>query len=443
MRRMCECENSQCPFHVGKECDIPAVAKVHWHGFLTSLCQQCLDMAAQTGAGNLEILNPITASSLPLFPEKPLYRVEKNRDTFGMGEPQRVSGWVGVTPSGGRISGVFASPEDVRAEILKRFGDVEVEMPARALRARLLKKGAKTGNETFDRVWNDFHGKMAEPENEEREFHDMLLEEPGKHQLLISLGKLNYMVENEGLDGWVAEGYAGATGDLLLKKLPAHTHTYPLLSKLHELLKEVLTAYSEFGVKSFADLEHFMAVGPNRNTLWDWFKRRHKHLFRFRGRVNEPYDLEAISGKWGHIRLDDEPLTAELVEKYESELDETEAQLDVLPDKDTKFTKAKREDLLEYEAELDSVLEALHYRMSLQTAWKEFKTGGWVAAAEKKLSELTEQYRERVTLTTLVGEAAELFDATPDEVFPIEQEGEEKAQYEEEKELPKAAGLVQ
>jgi hypothetical protein len=346
-------------------------------------------MAVQTGAGSLEILNPIvarTASRLPVL-----------------------------------IS--FEVPRD----------------------ARLFKRGAATGNETFDRVWSDFHDKLSAPENEDREFPDVLRDHDAKHQLLVAIGKLNYMMEVGGFEDWIAEGFAASTGDLMLKKLPHHNHLYPLLSDLHYMLTQILDAYAPYGIATFEDLERLLTSGPSRLTLWNWFRDRYKNMFRFRGRVNEPYDLESISGKWGHIRLDDEPLTDELVEKYEAELSETEAELTLLSpstdEKEGKIVARKRADLLEIQAEFDSVLEALHYRMGLQKAWNEFKTGGWATPADDVLGALDTQYAETFTLRTLVDEAAELFNATPDDVYPIEQEGEDIAQDVEEKELPKAASL--
>ena len=41
---------------------------------------------------------------------------------------------------------------------------------------------------------------------------------------------------------------------------------------------------------------------------------------------------------------------------------------------------------------------------------------------------ITPFHHELITLNTLVTEASELFNATPDEVYPIEQAGEEQAQ---------------
>jgi len=317
-------------------------------------------------------------------------------------------------------------------------GDLEILHPITTRTARLFKKGAPTGNETFDRVWSDFHGKMGAPENENREFHEVLAEHDGKHQVLVSLGKLNYMMNVGGFDDWIGEGYAASTGDMLVKKLPAHTHVYPLLSKLRDMLKAILEAYSEFGIQSFAQLDHLLYVGVSRATLWNWFRVKHKKMFRFRGRVTEPHDLEVVSGKWGHTRLDEEPLTDDLVEHYEAELAETEAELAVIPEGKPSKT---RNHLLEMQAELDSLLEALHYRFTLQKAWKEFKTGGWGASADKVINTLNARYRETFTLDALVDEASEWFDATPDEVYPIEWEGEEIAQDVQEEELPKAASL--
>jgi len=293
--------------------------------------------------------------------------------------------------------------------------------------ARLLKKGAVTGNETFDRVWSDFHGKMADPENEDREFHEVLGEHEGKKQVLIALGKLHYMMSVGGFDEWIGEGYAASTGDMLVKKLPHHNMAYPLMSKLRDMLVEILDAYDNYGAKSFKDVERLLLNGINRNTLWAWFKVKKKNMFRFRGRVTEPYDLEYISGKWGHIRLDEDTLTPELVEQYESELAETEAELSALP-AERKASSKTRNHLLSMQAELDAVLEALHYRMGLQKAWKDFKGGGWASIADKVLATLNTQYHDTFTLATLVDEAAEFFDATPDDVGTIEQQGEELAE---------------
>jgi len=362
---MCKCENMRCPFHANRDCTLPAAAKIRWHGILTAMCQQCLDMAVQTNAGGLQILGPI--------------------------------------------------------------------------KARLTIKGAGTGNETFDRIWSDFHGKLSE--DEEGDFANVLSQHEGKKQVVVALGKLNYMLSSGGFDEWIAEGYAAATGDMLVKKLPVHNHLYPLLSKLRDMLVEILDAYDNYGAKSFADVEQLFTIGISRNTLWAWFRVKKKNMFRFRGRVTSPSDLETISGKWGHIRLDDEALTPELVEKYEAELAETEEELKSLPN-DGKASKKTREHLLDIEAELDSVLEALHYRMELQKAWNEFKKGGWASIADKVLDNLSARYQMEFTLNSLVKEAAELFNATPDEVYPIEQKGEEIAQDTEEEELPKAASLV-
>ena len=294
------------------------------------------------------------------------------------------------------------------------------------IKARLTIKGAGTGNQTFDRIWSDFHEKMSRPENEDREFHEVLGEHEGKKQVVVALGKLNYLVSGGGFDEWIAEGYAASTGDLLVKKLPHHDHLYPLLSKLRDMLQEILDAYDNYGAKSFADIENLHTIGISRNTLWAWFRLKKKNMFRFRGRVTEPYDLEYISGKWGHIRLDDEALTPELVKQYESELAETEDEIAALKP-EGKAAKT-RNHLLGVEAELDSVLEALHYRMELQKAWNEFKKGGWASTADKVLDTLSSRYHMEFTLKDLVNEAAELFNATPDDVYPIEQKGEELAE---------------
>ena len=380
MRQMCKCENVRCPFHMGRQCDLPAAAKLRWQGALTGMCQQCLKMATQTHPQHIDAIEPITAAAQS-----------------------------GPSP---KIPAYY-----------------ETHMPRTA---RLLKKGAATGNETFDRIWSDFHGKLSAPENEDREFHEVFGDHDSKHQLIVALGKLNYMMEEgNGFEDWIAEGYAASTGDLLLKKLPAHTHVYPLLSKLHSMIEELLETYADFGVTSFVDLERLLTSGPSRDTLWAWFKAKKKGMFRFRGRVTEPYDLESISGKWGSFRLDDEPLTQALVDGYEAELAETEAELVKLPVdgvEEGKTIKAKRADLLELQAELDSMLEALHYRMTLQKAWKEFKADGWASPADEVLNALNARYHELITLNTLVTEASELFNATPDEVYPIEQAGEEQAQ---------------
>ena len=212
MTTMCECENQACPFHVGRGCDIPSAAKVRWHGVLTTMCQQCLDMAVQTGAGQLEILKPIVAAQSRLFDDLPSMRVNKAYDTYGASsdERPRLLGWRGYDSSGGPSTGVFLTPEKVRDEIMKRYPGVYVSMPRTA---RLFKKGAATGNETFDRVWSDFHGKMGAPENEDREFGDIWGEHDHKRQLLIALGKLNYMMEEgDGFEDWVGSGYAGRDG---------------------------------------------------------------------------------------------------------------------------------------------------------------------------------------------------------------------------------------
>ena len=431
-RQMCECENSRCPFHTERSCDLPSVAKIRWHGFLTTMCQQCLDIAVQTDTGNLEIVHPITAAvQQTLFPRAPEFTIIKNYNVHGDGGNQRYTGWRISNPVGAILSGVFDTPEAARVETLKIYPDAYVKMPRTA---RLLKKGAVTGNETFDRVWSDFHGKLSAPENEDREFHEVLGDHDSKHQLMIALGKLNYMMdESGGFKDWIAEGYAASTGDLLLKRLPSHTHVYPLLSKLHGMLKEVIEAYAEFGIVSFGGLERLFSAGPNRRTLWDWFKNANKRMFRFRGRVTEPYDLEYISGKWGHVRLDDGAITQDLLDKYEAELAEVEGELAAFPavpeeKQEGKASARKRTELLEYQAELDSLLEALHYRMGLQMAWNDFKAGGWDSTATMALEALDANYHGSITLHSLVEEAAELFNATPDEVYSVERIGEEEAQ---------------
>jgi hypothetical protein len=432
MRQMCMCENARCPFHVGAVCDLPAAAKIRWHGILTGMCQQCLDMAAQTNAGNLEILGPVTAAEYApkgqqrLFEEPPVYTIIKNYDTWGSGTHEPHEGFRIVKPGGGILMNTYPTVEAARIEALKRFpgATIDVDLP-RGHHARLLKKGAVTGNETFDRIWSDFHGKLSE--DEEDDFEGVLSRHEGKKQIVVALGKLNYMMGVGGFGEWIAEGYAAWTGDMLVKKLPHHDHLYPLLSKIHDMLQEILDAYDNYGAKSFVDVERLLTHGISRNTLWDWFKAKKKDMFRFRGRVTEPYDLEYISGKWGHTRLDDEALTPDLVEKYEAELNETETELAALPP-DGKASAKTRQHLQDMVAELDSLLEALHYRMDLQTAWKEFKKGGWHAHADKVLDTLTSRYETDFTLSGVVTEAADLFNATPDEVEVIEQKGEDIAE---------------
>lgn len=289
------------------------------------------------------------------------------------------------------------------------------------IRAKLLQKSAATGNDTFDRVWSDFHGKM---DSDDREFSDVLGEHDAKHQLMIALGKLNYMMtECDGFEDWIAEGYAGTTGDLLLKKLPSHNHEYTVLSEVHGLLREILDAYKDYGVTTYTQLERLLTSGPSRSTLWNWFKTQNKNMFRFRGRVTEPSDLETISGRWGRIRLDDQTLDQELVTQYEQELADAEATL-----KDGNMPTKEAKKLLDQQAELDSVLEALHYRMTLQKAWNEFRDGGWVSPADDVLNTLNEQYDTLINLDKLVAEAAKLFNETPDEIRSVEYMGEQQAQ---------------
>lgn len=361
MRKMCLCENALCPFHVGRDCDNPAMAKVIWHGFTIYMCKQCFAVAANADPANIKFIEEVKVS-------------------------------------------------------------------------KLLQKNAQgTGNETFDRVWSDFHGKLADPKNEGRSFHEMLQEHPVKHQLLVSLGKLNYMLENGGFERWIEEGYAFDTGDLLLAKLPSHTHAYPVLSKLRDLLEEVLDSYGEFGVKTYEDLERLLTgrhrghgmrwAGPSRDSLWSWFKHDHKDKFHFRGGVTEPSDLETISGKWGDIHLEDESVSQDLLDKYTAELGEVEDELLGITG-EGKTQVHEREELMQYQADLDATIEAINYRLDLQTMWKEFVSGGWSSVAEQELDELTGDYYEVITMPSLVTEAAELFDATPDEVKPVIEEGE-------------------
>lgn len=379
MRQMCMCENAACPFHQGRDCDNPAEAKILWHGYKTGMCSHCLEVATKSDPANLQVLSPIVV-------------------------------------------------------------------------AKLLRKNAQgTGNETFDRVWDDFHAAAKDPNNEGRSFHDMLEEQPAKHRLLIAIGKLNYMLENGGFERWIEEGYAYDTGDLLLAKLPTHDHAYPVLSKLHDLLGEVIDAYSEFGVKSYKDLERLLTgrhrygplrwSGPNRDTLWGWFKQEFKDKFRFRGGVTEPHDLEEISGKWGEIRLENEPVNQDLLDRYTAESTELEEELGAFPDlgKANKRQAAEREELMAHQADLDAITEAISYRLELQTEWKAFVAGGWAKDSEVELDELTGDYYEMVTLPTLVGESADLFNATPDEVGPVVHEGEFLAEEQETEELPQAA----
>src|SRR5271163_789363 len=169
MRQMCMCENGVCPYHQNRDCSLPATAKVRWHGILTAMCQQCLDMAVQTNAGNLQIIGPITAATQPrLFEEPPVVRVIKNYDTFGGGGAPRPNAFPGfriVSPTGGILGTTYNTIEEAKTEAYKRFpgAHVEVDLP-RGHRARLLMKGAGTGNKTFDRIWSDFHGKLSEDE---------------------------------------------------------------------------------------------------------------------------------------------------------------------------------------------------------------------------------------------------------------------------------------
>jgi hypothetical protein len=321
----------------------------------------------------------------------------------------------GVESDGERWKRLFGS--DGRASFLKK----------RPLTSHI---AAATGVDVFDRTWNDFHGTMSAPENEGRTFHDVLKKHTIKDQVLVALGKLNYMIDNGGFSRWIEEGYAFDTGDLLLKKLPHHNHSSPVLSKVHDLIGSVLKAYSEFGVKSFDELQHLLTgthrgegafiTGPDRDTMWHWFKNQKKSMFRFRGGVTAPYDLEYISGKWGHIKLDDDAINQELFDHYQKEASELEKEIDLIPRDEEGENRKKLKDklgvLLGKQADVDSALEAIGYRLDLKKAWDAFQTGDWSLEAETALDKLDERYHETVSITSLATEAKEWFNATPDEV---------------------------
>jgi hypothetical protein len=262
----------------------------------------------------------------------------------------------------------------------------------------LKKKAEKTGVDVFDRVWDDFHGSMHDPGNERREFGDVLKKHPSKHQVLVALGKMNYTVDNGGFARWIKDDYAFNTGDLLLKKLPHDDHAFPILSKVHDLVKAVLDAYGEFGVDSFKDLEHLLIYmkGPDSGTLWKWFKKAKGHLFQSQKYIQSPHDLDYVTGKWGVIHFHEKPLNEGLVEKIENELS-------------TEENQARKDDL-------STVLAVIDDRLALQEEWERFKDGEWTNAAEVALDTLDDRYHETVSIATLAAEAAEWFDATPDEV---------------------------
>jgi len=365
MRQMCRCESALCPPHAERACGSPAAAKVRLFGILTALCNPCLQVAVRTAPGKVSDITPIRT-------------------------------------------------------------------------AKLLRKDAQgTGNEVFDRVWDDFNAEMHAESNEGRPFEEILEGRPAKHRVLVALGKLNYMLENGGFERWIEEGYAFHTGDLLLHKLPAHDHAYPVLSKLHDLLEEVLKAYASFGVKSYADLERLLTgrrrgfgmqwSGPDRKTLWEWFKEREKGLFTPNNDVISPHDLEHILGNWGDIEVD-EPLTRDMLGRYTAEASEVEREVAALPEPKHKAQIEKRDALLEYQADLDTLVEAIGARLGLRDKWKAFVAGGWSDAANAALDGLTTDYHETVSMPALVGEAAEWFDATPDDTGPAVGEGEAAAE---------------
>ncbi len=366
-RQMCMCESIHCPLHREKgsefpqACDSPAAAKVRLFGILTALCHPCLQVA------------------------------------------------IGVAP--------------------EKVTDVT---PIRT--AKLLHKDAQgTGNQTFDRVWDDFNSEAHAEKNEGHPFEEILAGRPVKHQVLVSLGKLNYMLENGGFERWIEEGYAFHTGDILLHKLPAHDHAYPVLSKVHDLLGEVLKAYASFGVESYAALERLLTgrhrgfgiywFGPPRETLWEWFGKLEGEQLAANPGVHGLHDLEHVSGKWGDITVD-EPLTMDLLDRYAAQAAEAERELAALPEPKHKTQVEKREYLMDEQASLDAIADTIDSRLALRTAWKQFVAGGWSDIAKSALDGLDTDYHEIVTMDALVDEAAEWFDANPDDIGPVVEEGE-------------------
>ena len=80
--------------------------------------------------------------------------------------------------------------------------------------------------------------------------------------------------------------------------------------------------------------------------MWHWFKNQKKSMFRFRGGVTAPYDLEYISGKWGHIKLDDDAINQELFDHYQKEASELEKEIDLIPRDEEGENRKKLKDKL-------------------------------------------------------------------------------------------------